>query len=142
MKKFQYSLQKVLNLRVFYEKEAEIALGKAISARDAIQLELEEIAKKKISVASERKGSVPLEQLFVIEHFIHRLDIRKEECLNNLSAAELVLEQKRELYLEATKNRQVLSKLKEKKEFVWHKEYLNEDAAILDDIVNFRSRDF
>lgn len=141
MKKFHYSLQKVLNLREFYEKEAEIALGKAISARDAIQLDLSEVAKKRVSSAAERKGSLRVEDLLAIEHFIQRLDIRKEELLKELTAAELVLEQKRILYLEATKNRQVLTKLKEKKESVWHKEYLNSEAAILDDIVNFRSRE-
>ncbi|HKL86470.1 MAG TPA: flagellar export protein FliJ [Treponemataceae bacterium] len=141
MKKFYYSLQKVLNLREFYEKEAEIALGKAISARDAIQLDLSEVAKKRVSSAAERKGSLRVEDLLAIEHFIQRLDIRKEELLKELTAAELVLEQKRILYLEATKNRQVLTKLKEKKESVWHKEYLNSEAAILDDIVNFRSRE-
>lgn len=141
MKKFHYSLQKVLNLREFYEKEAEIALGKAISARDAIQLDLSEVAKKRVSSAAERKGSLRVEDLLAIEHFIQRLDIRKEELLKDLTAAELVLEQKRILYLEATKNRQVLTKLKEKKESVWHKEYLNSEAAILDDIVNFRSRE-
>ena len=45
MKRFSFSLEKLLDLRLFREKEAELELGRAISSRDAIQLRLDEVAR-------------------------------------------------------------------------------------------------
>ena len=138
MKRFSFSLQKLLDLRAFREKQAELELGRAIAARDAIALKLESIAKKRVSAAFERKGSLPVQELLAIEHFITRLDREKERLLEDLAAAELVVEQKREDYLVASRDKQVISKLREKKEAAWHKEALAEEAATLDDLVNAR----
>ena len=138
MKRFSFSLQKLLDLRAFREKQAELELGKAIAARDAISLELESVAKKRVTAAFERKGSLPVQELLAIEHFITRLDRQKEKLLENLAAAELVVEKKREDYLVASREKKVISKLREKKQAVWHKESLAEEAATLDDIVNAR----
>ena len=44
MKKFQFSLQKLLDIRTFREKEAETNLGRAVAAREAIVLRLTDIA--------------------------------------------------------------------------------------------------
>jgi flagellar FliJ protein len=140
MKRFSFSLQKLLDLRDFREKQAEIELGKAIAARDAIQLEIEDVARRRVSSAAERTPSAPVRDLLAIEHYIRRLDFKKDELLENLVSAELVLEKKRELYMEATRERQILTKLREKKAESWKKGYLNEEAAILDDIANSRSR--
>lgn len=140
MKRFSFSLQKLLSLREFREKEAELALGKANATRNAIANELEEVGVKRTAAAFERKGNVPLEDLLYIEHFITRLDGKKEELLIDLAEAELIVEQMREKFLVATRDRKVITKLKEKKEIAWHKEVLNDEAAILDDIANYRNR--
>ncbi len=138
MKRFFFPLQKLLGLREFREKEAEIELGKANSIRDAIQIDLDGVARSRFSAAAERKGGLPIQDLLAIEHYITRLDIKKEKLLNDLAAAELVVERMREKYIAATRDRQVISKLKEKKEAVWHKETLDDEAAVLDDISNSR----
>lgn len=138
MKRFSFSLQKLLDLRAFREKQAELELGRANSARDAIKLELDEVAQKRVSAAMERRGALPVQDLISIERYITRLDVRKEKLLEDLAAAELVVEKRRAEYLEASKDRQVISKLREKKEGVWRGKYLAEEAAILDDIVNAR----
>lgn len=140
MKRFSFSLQKLLDLREFREKEAEIALGKANTARDAIKMELEDVAQKRVRSAFERQNNLSIQDLVSIENYITRLDARKDKLLEDLAAAELVVEQMREKYLETTRDRQVISKLKEKKEAVWHKENLDAEAAILDDIANDRHR--
>jgi flagellar protein FliJ len=140
MKRFSFSLQKLLDLRTFREKEAEIALGKAVSNRDSIQLELEDVAKKRVAAAWERRANTDIHTLVAIENYVLRLDTRKDALLEQLAAAELVVEQKRELYMAATRDRQVITKLREKKESVWHKEYLDSEADALDDLVNSRRR--
>jgi flagellar FliJ protein len=141
MKRFAFSLQKLLNLREFREKEAELELGRAVSAREVIQLELDEVARKRVGAANERRGGLTVQDLLVIEHYITRLDARKETLLEDLAAAELVVEKAREAYMQATRERQVITKLREKKEAVWRKENLDAEAAILDDIANSRFKD-
>ncbi len=140
MKRFSFSLQKLLSLREFREKEAEIALGKANSVRDGIQNDLDDVARKRVGAVYERKGKMPIQDLLAIEHFITRLDMKKEKLLVDLVAAELVVEKMREKYIVATRDKKIISKLKEKKEAVWHRENLNAEAAVLDDITNFRGR--
>lgn len=136
MKRFSFSLQKLLDLRLFREKEAEIALGKAIAEREKIQQELEEIARERVSWTYSRTSGTSIQDLLSIERYISRLDTKKEELLEHLAAAELVVEQARKNWMTATRERQVISKLKEKKTGIWHKEMLDEEAEVLDDISN------
>lgn len=138
MKRFSFSLQKLLDLREFREKESEIQLGKAIASRDAIQLDLEDVARKRHESAASRVGDASVQDLLAIERYIARLDKKRDSLLENLAAAELVVEQKRAAYMDATKDRQILTKLREKKEASWRKDYLAEEASILDDIANSR----
>lgn len=140
MLRFSFSLQKLLALREFREKEAEIELGKANAKRDEIQFALEEVARKRFASAFERQGKLPIQDMLAIEHFIIRLDIKKEQLLTDLAAAELIVEKKREKFLVAARERKVITKLKEKKEAIWHKDALADEAAILDDIANYRDR--
>jgi flagellar FliJ protein len=141
MKRFFFSLEKLLSLREFREKEAELALGKAISARDSIKLQLEEIAQKRVTASSERKITASIQDLVSVEHYIARLDIQKEKLLEEIVKAELVVEKMRGKYLEATRDRQVISKLKEKKQAVWYKDMLEDEASVLDDMFR-RHEDF
>ncbi|HHU37531.1 MAG TPA: flagellar export protein FliJ [Treponema sp.] len=140
MKRFSFRLEKLLNFRLFREREAEINLGKAISARDALQLELDDIALKRVRTSGERRSQMPLNELLAIEHYITRLDDTKEKLIEKLVMANIEVEKVREKYISATKNRRVLSKLREKKTTEWKKYVLEEEAAILDDISNFRNR--
>ena len=58
MKKFSFTLQKILGLREFEEKEAQIELARAISAADAIQAELNNIADQRIKQSYSRSQSL------------------------------------------------------------------------------------
>ena len=141
MKRFSFSLEKLLDLRLFREKEAELELGRAVSSRDAIQIQLDDVARKRLSSSRERRPGLSVHELLAIEHYVTRLDIQKETLLEKLAAAQLVVEKARKAYVEATRGRQVLSKLKDRKTASWHKEVLQEEADTLDDIVNYRDRD-
>jgi flagellar FliJ protein len=136
MKRFAFSLQKLLDLREFREKEAELALGRAVSARDAIQLKLESVGRLRVEATMARQGAVPLAELLSIENYVKRLDIEKERLLEELAAAELVVERSRAEYVERMRDRQVISKLKERKSDEWRKEMLDSEADALDDIAN------
>jgi flagellar FliJ protein len=91
-----------------------------------------------VTAAFERGGSASVQDLLAIERYIARLDAKKEKLIEDLAACELVVERARGVYLEATKDRQIISKLREKKEATWRRKYLSDEAAVLDDIVNAR----
>ena len=135
MKRFEFSLQKVLNLREFEEKQAKNELGKAIAEAERIKTEIEYVALKRVENNKARSKTTDMNEIMAIEHFIVRLDLRKEELLEELVKAELVIEQKRQIFAEAMKNRKVVTKLKEKKEAEYKADMLKAEESAIDDIV-------
>jgi len=140
MKAFSWSLDRVLSLREFREKEAELALGKSISERDRVQANLEGNARKRVGASKSRKSGMAVEELLSVEHYIRRLDTEREGLLEELTAAELEVERRRVKYVEASRERNVLTRLREKKEGEWRKKFLAEEAAALDDIASSHDR--
>ena len=136
MKKFAFSLQKILDLKKFSEEQAKIALAQAIAESDRIKAELKTIAEKRVESNNQRSFCKNVQDLVIIENYINRLDAEKEQLLQDLAAAELVVEEKRKLMYEAMKERKVLTKLKDKKKAEYRKLANQEEAAVLDDIAN------
>ncbi len=134
MKRFNFSLQKVLDLREFEEDQAKNELGMAIADSERIKQELEYVALKRVENNKARAQTDDMDQIMAIERFIVRLDLRKEELLEELAEAELVIEQKRQAFAEAMKNRKVVTKLKEKKEADYKADVLKAEEAVIDDI--------
>ncbi|MCD1653236.1 flagellar export protein FliJ [Treponema zuelzerae] len=141
MKRFEFSLNKLFDLRQFREKQAELQLGKALSHRDAVQALLDDVARKRVQASTSRGETVAVEDLIAIERYVFRLDQRKEELFEELAAAELVLERAREEFTLASRDRQVLEKLKDKKQAEWRKDYLSEEASMLDDLTSSKRAD-
>ncbi|MCR4939524.1 MAG: flagellar export protein FliJ [Treponemataceae bacterium] len=127
-------MQKVLDLREFEEDQAKNELGMAIADSERIKQELEYVALKRVENNKARAQTDDMDQIMAIERFIVRLDLRKEELLEELAEAELVIEQKRQAFAEAMKNRKVVTKLKEKKEADYKADVLKAEEAVIDDI--------
>jgi len=70
MKKFYFSLDKILSLRIFYEKQAEIALQKAVGERDALKLEIEEIDVKVLETSALFSQDVEMNVLLWAEQYL------------------------------------------------------------------------
>ena len=136
MKKFAFSLKKILDLKEFSEEQAKIALAQAIAESDRIKAQLKTIAEKRVESNNQRSFCKNMQDLVIIENYINRLDAEKEQLLQDLAAAELVIEEKRKLMYEAMKERKVLTKLKDKKKAEYRKLTNQEEAAVLDDIAN------
>jgi len=134
MKRFNFSLQKVLDLREFEEDQAKNELGMAIADSERIKQELEYVALKRVENNKARAQAEDMDEMMAIERFIVRLDLRKEELLEELAKAELVIEEKRKIFTEKMKNRKVVTKLKEKQEAEYKSEALKEEEAAIDDI--------
>ena len=84
--------------------------------------------------------TLSVHELVAIEHYIRRLDGERDRLLEELAAAELEVERKREAYMVASRDKNALSRLREKKEGEWRKRYLAEEAAALDDIASSHDR--
>lgn len=139
MKKFQFTLQKLLDIRTFREKEAETNLGRAVAAREAIVLRLTEIAQEEIKTRRSLWSSLKTsEELTLHENYLERLRIEREKQEKALLEAEFIVEKMRKLYIKAHQERLIVSKLRERKELQWKAEGLKQQDAILDDIVNAR----
>lgn len=139
MKKFQFTLQKLLDIRAFREKEAETNLGRAVAAREAIVMRLAEIAQEEAKTLRSLWSSLKTsEELTLHENYLERLRIEREKQEKALLEAEFIVEKMRKLYIKAHQERLIVSKLRERKEVEWKAEGLKQQDAILDDIVNAR----
>lgn len=114
MKKFVFSMEKILDLREYEEKQAQIELGKAIGDAEKIRQQLNFVATEKAKMLSMDISGTSINERLVHENYLVRLDRQKEILLEELAAAELIVEEKRAVFAEALKKRKVLSNLKEK----------------------------
>jgi flagellar FliJ protein len=135
VKRFSFDLEKFLELRKFREQEARIELGRAIGI-------LSDIEKRILSLAEERARAAagqfsPGNSAATIQQYMFyllRLDAAREQLLKEAALAEQKVEEAREAYIEASRDRKALDKLKEKREKEYHKAALAEDAKVLDDV--------
>jgi flagellar FliJ protein len=130
MKRYQFALQKVLQLRKYQEDEAKIALGQSIGILTAVENNIKENSIKRHHAASERFADTA--QMTGWENYISRLDQQALKLEEDAARAELVVEEKRGLYLEASIKRKSIDKLKEKREKEHHKEMLDSQASEID----------
>ncbi|MDR1177475.1 MAG: flagellar export protein FliJ [Spirochaetaceae bacterium] len=137
MKKFVFKLEKVLELRGHYEKEAKIELGRAIAVLSDIEREIEETARKRVEAAAGRflPGRTGAE-IFNTDLYIMRLDQLRDRLFEDAARAELVVTEKREKYIEASRERKTLDRLKEKRLAEYKKAQSDEEIKTLDDIAN------
>jgi len=135
MKQFSFGLQKVLELRKYYEDEAKLELGRAISILADLENRIILLGQERARAASEqfRAGNSAL-QIQQYMYYLTRLDDTKEHLLKEAALAELKVEEARNAFLEKSRERKVLDKLKEKRQKEYRKEMLGEETRTLDDI--------
>ncbi len=118
LKKYRFSLQNVLNHRINLEEERERIFALAMQSLMSEQKKLEYIEAKitkeihELSVVETRSFS---SQDFIdYEKYIVFLENKKTEQQKKICEAKSVVELEREKLIDATKNRKVLERLKEK----------------------------
>jgi len=134
MKAFAFRLEKLLNLRKFYEDEAKIELGRAVGVLAELEGKITALAAERVRAAAAQfrpgNSAVEIQQYM---YYLVRLDNTKERLLKEAAIAEMKVEEAREAFLEASRERKVLDKLKEKKQKEYHKIKIDEETKILDD---------
>ncbi len=137
MKKFKFKLKKLLELRQYKEREAEIALGHAMGELVRIENEIKNIAAKRLDAARLRfESSQTAAEMRYTDLYILRLDRTTDKLLEEAAKAELKVSEARDIFLEASKEKKILEKLKEKREKDYKKFVLSEEVKAIDEIAN------
>jgi flagellar FliJ protein len=126
MKPFSFGLQKVLDLRKHHEDEARIELGRAIGILAGIEGNIRAVGQERVRAAEEQCSFSGGEQMRQYAFYILRLDNTKEQLLKDAALAELKVEEAREAFLQASSERKVLDKLKEKGQKEYRKDFFAE----------------
>ena len=146
MKRFTFRLEKVLELRKYHEQEAKTELGRAIGILTEIEIAIKQNAAEHSLAAQERfsgiTGSaekagaadkVGAVSMLAWDSYILRLEQEAERLAEEAVRAEDVVEEKRNLYLEASRELKVMEKLREKREKDHRKEVLAAETLEMDE---------
>ncbi len=135
MKRFRYSLQKILDLRSFQLKQAEIELGKVNSKIAAEHRQLQMIASQRLKVQGDMDASSDISSFANGYGYIVFLNQKKEACEERLALLQLEADKKKELVRQAMQKEKVLERLKEHRLENWKEENLKEEELVTDDVV-------
>jgi flagellar FliJ protein len=137
MRRFQFRLERFLELRRWKERERELALARVLG--ECLLLE-RRIADITVEVATSflavfRAGTrIDIESMGRRELYVRRLSLERERTEETLVVKRRELEEVRAKYLEAAKDRKVLDKLKERRESEYYERELDEEFKTIDDI--------
>ncbi|MBN2655445.1 MAG: flagellar export protein FliJ [Spirochaetales bacterium] len=133
MKKFEFSLQTVLNLRESEEREWENRLA-AVTGECAR-------LRRDISGYKEEKNRCALENtlrdvnsLLAVANYQALMDRKADEARRQLSLKEKERERVLKDFIEASKKRKILDKLKEKQHDEYHHERIKYEEKMNDDL--------
>ena len=135
MRSFKFGLQKILNLRKHHEDEAKIELGRAIAVLSDLENRLFLLAQERARAAGAQfspENSAAMIQQYMF--YLLRLDNTKEQLLKEAAMAEIKVEQAREAFIEASRERKVLDKVKEKREKEYRKKMMTLEVKDMDDL--------
>lgn len=138
MKKFEFSLQKVLDFREFQKKQAEAELGKAAGEEAKIQRTLDAVAECRMRTVLETDNMHNIFDLYNASCYFALLDQRRDQLNEELVKAKIIADKKREIMREAMKRCKVLETLREHRINAWKKEQIKAEEDAIDDIVTSR----
>jgi len=132
MKKFKFNLENVLQIKKYNEEECKLALGLAISILNEIEIKIKETAIKRHHAESEKLKDPA--QMTNWNNYIVRLEHETEMLMEEAAKAEIAVEEKRTLYMEAFKELKAMEKIKEKREKEYKKEMNEKESAEIDEL--------
>ena len=138
MKRFNFSLQKVLDYREFEKQQAQAELGKAVAVETQIQKTLDMIAEFRAKSVLEADKMKDLNSLFSVNQYFQLLNQRRDEMTEELAKAKVVTNQKRMVMIEAMKKVKVLETLRDRRQDAWKREQLKIEEDQIDDMVTSR----
>ncbi|MFP4115502.1 MAG: flagellar export protein FliJ [Spirochaetota bacterium] len=138
MRRFEFQLEKVLELRRYIEREWELKLAEATSRVIEVENEIAEWSRKRRSTASVAvpTGRVDMSSVRSREQYVNLIDDRTRRLERRLVTLEAEREKVRERYLEVSRDRKALSKLKDRRNDEHRQEAKKEEIRTLDEIAS------
>jgi flagellar protein FliJ len=146
VKRFKFGLEKVLKLRQHNEHEARVELGRAIGVLAGIENEIKRNAAVRSEAAMERFAGINSGDgntadtgyggslsMHAWDAYINRLEQEADRLMEEAARAETVVEEKRGLYIEASRELKVMENLKERREKEHRKEMFIAETKEMDD---------
>ena len=113
MKKFNFELEEVLEVRNFEQKQAEAEVAKCLNVENQINENLKKIAQQYVAVKTLMKGSKNFDDIRSQSQFNNLVAFQKEKLLKELAQAQIETQKKIEILKECMKKTQALEKMKE-----------------------------
>ncbi len=135
MKKFQYSLQKILDLRSFQLKQAEIELGKVNSKIAAENRQLQLIASQRHKVQDYMDANNDIFAFASGNGYMVFLDQKRDACEERLALLQIEADKKKEIVRTAMQKEKVLERLRDHRLEAWKDEAEKEEELVVDDVV-------
>lgn len=141
MRRFRFRLEKFLELRRWKEREREIALAKSLGEVLMLEKRIAEIAEQiaaslfgQFRRDDGRDNRIDIEAMARRELYAQRLSRERERKQAILVVKKRELEEARGKYLEASKERKVLDKLRERRETEYYEKAVDEEFKEIDDM--------
>jgi len=139
MKRFQFRLEKLLNLRRYYEREWELKLADISGRCLLVQKEIRERERNiaaSLDLRHVSRGELKAWDLLEYELYMARMRQEKRQLEERLIKLQEEEAQVRQGYLEALKARKTLEKLKERKQNEYYRKARCEEFKAIDEINN------
>jgi flagellar FliJ protein len=137
MRRFQFRLERFLELRRWKERECEIALARVLGECLLLEKRIDEIAEEiAVSRLSAFVAGIQIDVRAMArrEWYLQRLARDRERTKAVLAEERKALEKLRAKYLDAAKDRKVLDKLKERRSEDYYAHQLDEEYKSIDDM--------
>jgi flagellar FliJ protein len=142
MKRFSFRLEKILEIRKYHEREWELKLAEITGTCMRIEGEIRNLLSERSEAFQKRHLSLErdISYLLYSELYMQRLQQSADRLSRDLREKEKILEEVRDQYREASKQRKILEKLKEKRQKENYKKQRDEEIKAIDDIAlsNYR----
>jgi flagellar FliJ protein len=137
MRRFQFALERFLDLRRWKEREWEIRLAHATGKVVALKSRIAEIGAE-IGASYGRSFTtgvaIDIEGMARRERYVQRLAAERERKTAELVVRTREMEEVRGHYLEAARDRKVLDKLKDRRALEYYDRQRDEEYAAIDDM--------
>lgn len=135
MKKFTFRLEKVLELRLYKEKEIEMRLAAKEAECAALEnLILSLMLKKRTSFEGRTRAGLDVDLLLSYEKFDRRMEREIDENQKILAQRTIERDEIQKDFLEAQKKRKILDRLKDRKYEAFRLEYNRHESKRVDDL--------
>ncbi|MDR1625247.1 MAG: flagellar export protein FliJ [Spirochaetia bacterium] len=135
MKRYSFRLERLLQLRRHEERRWEIRLAEITGACVRLENHIRRLQGEKDKYAGFCEGGelYPISEILVREGFRGRLDSEIEETGEELGLARRKREEVNRAYLDASRARKVLDKLKERRAGEYYEEQRRQERKIMDE---------